>query len=436
MKSYKEWLFGYSIFSHGFVLMVFGVLLVLFVISPVGRAKVSLEGTWTSSLSTATSDCRVESGSVVCTGTAKGNDTSPYFFESLLDLKVSRLLGHRDKLRSISQFYHPYTPYSGLAFQAFTARTLIGEIASLEGTAIFSPNIIIYTTPDRRTEWYGEDFSRLAFRRLKSTLEFELVGTTARSTLILDDWKDEMDGNPNTNYGLMFEVSGQTENEVNVKGEARLGVKKGATCFGNCLGPLKLQRQAVQDNFIFEEFLISAKNFSFGEVNLNLSSKFTSDHGFNHLSLSGTRTWPLNGSRVKLSSSWIVTSNTLRPFAGTSLAWTSEPLSLSLHFDETFKLKKTQQILQFNPDLSELDIDGLNLGSNAFLGKRITLKLSVPTDPVEFSSALRFSNENGKYNLSSGILRAELEGDPFGVDFSLAFREGSRIIKIETELAF
>lgn len=129
---------------------------ILLVFSPFSSAKPTLEGEIKSALSVATRDCKVESGSIICSGTSEeGEGFIPYFFETLVDVNLSGLLGPRDNIRSVSEFYHPYTPYSGLTFQGLTYETLVGEIASLEGEVIFSPNIILYTTPDRRTDWYG-----------------------------------------------------------------------------------------------------------------------------------------------------------------------------------------------------------------------------------------------------------------------------------------
>ncbi len=398
--------------------------------------EVVLEGELKSGLSIATRNCKVEYGSIVCTEVPEEENTTPYFFESLLDLELSNLFGPFSDVRSISEFYHPYTPSSGLTFQAFTGDTLLGEIASLENQVIFSPNIIIYTSPDKRTEWYGETFSNLAFRRYKSSLEFGLVGLTATSTLILDNWQDEPEDRPNINTGLIFELTGETDEEVQLGFEARIGAKEGVTCFGNCLGPLKLQQIAIQEDNGFEEFLFSADNIAFREVDLSLSGKFSSDNGFNGLTLNGTRSWDLDGYGVSFSSSLLVSPTAFVPFAGTTVTWTADPLALSVSFDESYKLANASQSLQFNPDLSDVGVEGLNFGGQALLGQQLNLNLTVPTDPLEFTAGLRFENEDGPYNLNSGILSARFDGDPFGVKAIMAFRENSRIIKIETELKF
>ncbi|MFW6104647.1 MAG: hypothetical protein ACOC6I_02280, partial [Candidatus Bipolaricaulota bacterium] len=72
----------------------------------------------------------------------------------------------------------------------------------------------------------------------------------------------------------------------------------------------------------------------------------------------------------------------------------------------------------------------------ALLDQQLNLNITVPTDPVEFTAGLRFENENGPYNFNSGILSARFDGSPFGFQAILAFRENSRIIKIETEFEF
>ena len=396
-----------------------------------------MEGSLNSKLSFASEDCKVDHGSIVCSDApTDGSDFIPYFFESRLDLNFSNMFGTRDEIRSLTEFYHPYEPYSGLTFQAFSGETLLGEIAGLEATAIFAPSIILYTRADKRTQWFGETFSRVTFRRFKSSVDFELVGTQVVTTLVLDDWKDEPGDSPNTHYGMIVEVSGGTKEELRVNMESRLGVKGGATCFGNCLGPMKLQQNAVQEDFGFEELLISVDNFALENADLSLSSKITSDHGFNHFTVSGSKTWSFEGYSMTLSSNFIVTSNSISPLAGTSVTWTAEPLIFSIYFDETMELENTSQVLQFNPDVSELGIDGLNFGNTAALGNRITTQISLPTDPVEFNFAFRFSNADGAYAFSSGVLSAALDQEQFGVKGILAFREHSRIVRLETDLKF
>jgi len=175
-----------KIASIGMILFLAYILL-----APLAEGEPAFEGTLKTGLSIATRDCKVEYGSIVCTDIPAEEDETPMFFETLLDLKFSDVLGPGGDIRSISEIYHPYTPYSGLTFQAFTAETLLGEIASVENQIVFSPNIILYTTPDKRTEWYGETFESLAFRRYKSSIEFGLVGLTANAQLILDNWQDE-----------------------------------------------------------------------------------------------------------------------------------------------------------------------------------------------------------------------------------------------------
>ncbi|MBS3736686.1 hypothetical protein KGY72_05915, partial [Candidatus Bipolaricaulota bacterium] len=256
------------------------------------------------------------------------------------------------------------------------------------------------------------------------------------TTLILDNWQDEPENQPDINTGLIIEISGETDEEILLEAEARLGAKEGVTCFGNCLGPLKLQQVAVQKSIGFEEFLFSADNFSFREVDLSLSGKFSSDNGFNGMTVRGTRTWDLNGSKVTFASSLSVAPRAFVPFAGTSVTWSGEPFGISIFFDETYKLRNASKSLQFNPDLSDSEIDGLKFGGQALLDQQLNLNLTVPTDPVDFTAGLRFEHENKFYNLSSGILSARLDQDPFGAKVILAFRENSRIIKIETELEF
>ena len=290
------------------LLLILSISVLLFCTTPAVGETV-LEGKLKSGLSTATRNCKVEYGSIVCTEVPEEEDITPWFFESLLDVELSNVFGPRGDIRSISQVYHPYTPYSGLTFQAFTGETLLGEIASLENQIIFSPNIILFTSPDKRTEWYGANFPSLAFRRYQSSLEFGLIGLTANSTLILDNWQDEPEDRPNINTGLIFKLTGETDEEVQLGLEARFGAKEGVTCFGNCLGPLKLQQIAMQDGSGFEELLFSADNMSFEEVDLQLSAKFSSDNGFDALTLTGTRTWDLDGYGVTLSSSLFASSS-------------------------------------------------------------------------------------------------------------------------------
>jgi len=208
------------------------------------------------------------------------------------------------------------------------------------------------------------------------------------------------------------------------------------TCFGNCLGPLKLQQVAVQESIGFEEFLFSADNLSFHEVDLSLSGKFSSDNGFNGMTVRGNRTWDLNGSKVTFASSLFVAPGALVPFAGTSVTWSEEPFVLSILFDETFNLSNASKTLQFNPNLNDLDIEGLQFGGQALLDQQLNLNLTVPTDPVDFTAGLRFENEDKSYSLNSGILGARLDQEPFGAKVIVAFRENSRIVKVETELKF
>ncbi|MBS3737241.1 hypothetical protein KGY72_08750 [Candidatus Bipolaricaulota bacterium] len=409
--------------------------LIFLLIAPLAGGDPALEGTLKTGLSIATRDCKVEYGSIVCSEIPEEEDETPMFFESLLDMELSDIFGPGGDIRSISEIYHPYTPYSGLTFQALTSETLLGEIASMENQIVFSPNIILYTTPDKRTEWYGDTFENLAFRRYKSSLEFGLVGLTANTTLILDNWQDEPENQPDINTGLIIEISGETDEEILLEAEARIGAKEGVTCFGNCLGPLKLQEIAIQESIGFEEFLFSADNFSFCEVDLSLSGKFSSDNGFNGMTVRGTRTWDLNGSKVTLASSLSVTAVAFVPF-GTSVTWSGDPFVISIFFDETYKLSNASKSLQFNPDLRDLEIDGLKFGGQALLDQQLNLNLTIPTDPVDFTAGLRFEHENKFYSLNSGILSAQLDQDSFGAKIILAFRENSKIIKIETELEF
>ncbi|MEF8726165.1 MAG: hypothetical protein V5A83_04445 [Candidatus Bipolaricaulota bacterium] len=398
--------------------------------------ETTLEGELTTGLSLASSNCKVVRGSIVCSNEPDGDDFTPYFYEQLLDLKVSGFFGPIGEVRSISEFYHPYAPFSGLTFQGFTAETLLGEIASVSGELIFAPNIIIYTSPDKRTDSFGGNFSGLAFRRYKSTVEFGLVGLTAAATLILDNWQDEPEDPPEIKPGLIFKVAGEMDNEVEVELETRFGAKGGVTCFGNCLGPLKLQQIAIQDDVGFEEFLFSADDIFFEEVGLRLSGKFSSDNGFNGLTISGTRTWDLDGYGITLSSNLFVSPTAFVPFTGTTVTWTANPFIFSVSFDESYKLENASQSLQFNPDLSEVGIEGLSFGSQALLDQQLNFNITVPTDPVEFTAGLRFENENGPYNFNSGILSARLDVSPFEFQAILAFRENSRIIKIETKFEF
>lgn len=400
-------------------------------------AATELEGELETGLSIASRNCKVEYGSIVCQElTEEEKEERPYFFESLLDLDLSGLLGQRDSFRSISQFYHPYTPTSGLVFQGFTFESLVGEIASLEGQLLFSPDLVIYTSPDKRTNWYGETFSQPTFRRFKSNLEFGLVGLTADTTLYLDNWQKEPEDEPNIQSGIVFQLSGETDEEVDLGMEARLGVKEGVTCYGNCLGPLKLQQLAVQQGSGFEEFLFSADNMNIGEVDLSLSGKFSSDNGFDGFTLNGSRTWDYDGLDIRFSSSLAVTSSAFLPFSGTSISFSGEPLSLSLFFDDSYELANASQSLQFNPDVSELGIDGLSLGGQALLGKQLSINLSLPTDPVDFSGAFRFDYQDGIYDFYAGILKAGFDQSPFGASAILAFRENSSILKLESKLEF
>ncbi len=411
-------------------------LILLLLWLPSVRGETTLEGELVTGLSLASRNCKLEDGSFLCNDVQEDGPV-PYFFESLLELEFNGVFGPGDELKSISEFYHPYTPFSGLTFQGFTAETLIGEIASLEGELIFSPNIILYTTPDRRTESYGATFPRLTFRRFKSTVEFELAGLTANTTLLLDNWQDKPEEKPKIQSGLILKFTTETKEEVQLESETRIGVKDGVTCFGNCIGPLKLQQNAVQEDNGFEEFLVSADNFSVNDIDLNLSGKLSSDAGFNFLSLRGSRTLEYTGFDVTVSSSLAVTRETFLPFAGTSITWSADPLIFSLRFDESYSLENATQTVQFNPDLAEVfKIEELNFGSQALLGKQINVNLTVPTDPVDFTAALRFGNEDGPYVLNSGILSAKYDGDPFGASGILAFRGNSRILKLETELDF
>ena len=415
------------IFLLSFFLLLWG--------SP-SRGETTLEGDITTGLSLASSDCEVVQGSIVCSDEPKEDGTIPYFFEQLVDMKVTGLFGPGDEVRSISEFYHPYTPFSGLTFQGFTTETLVGEIASVRSEMVFSPNIILYTFSDKRTESYGANFPGLAFRRLKSTVEFGLVGLSAATTLILDNWRDEPEDPHDIRSGLIFELTGEMENEVELGIEARLGVKGGVTCFGNCLGPLKLQQGAVQAEAGFEEVLISADDFSVKEVEFDLSSKFSADNGFDSFTLSGSRTWEYMESDITLASSLVVTSNAFLPFTGTSFTWSADPLILSIYFDETYQLSNATQTIQFNPDLSELNVEGLNLSSQALLANQINFTLTIPTDPVDFTTAFRFTYEDGRYDIYSSLYRARLSQSPFSGDFILAFRENSRILKLEVGLEF
>ena len=413
------------------------ILLFLMVILPtMSYGQVKLEGELTTGLSLASSDCKVVKGSIVCSDEPNGNDFIPYFFEELMDLKLTGLFGSGDEIRSVSEFYHPYTPFSGLTFQGFTAETLVGEIASVSGEVIFAPNITLYTFSDKRTDSFGGNFHGLAFRRYKSNVEFGLVGLVADTTLILDNWQDKPDEKPEIKPGLIFKIAGEMENEVEIEMEARLGVKGGVTCFGNCLGPLKLQKNAIQSNTGFEELLISANNFSLGDVELDLSSKFSIDNGFNSLTLSGSRTWDYRGTEIKLASSLLITTDTFMPFRGLSVVWTADPIILSFYFDETYQLENASQQVQFNPEFNDLNIEGFNFSGQALLADQISLNLTIPTDPVDLTAAFRFIYENGRYNFNSSLFRAQLPGSPFSIEGIFAFRGESRIVKLESKLEF
>lgn len=386
-------------------------------------------------LSVATKDCKVETGSIICTETPE-EEVTPYFFETVLDMNLSEVFGPRDNIRSISEFYHPYTPYSGLTFQAFTYETLLGEIASFEEMMIFSPNIILYTTADRRSEWYGETFPNLAFRRHKSTIEFGLVGLTAKTTLITDNWQDKPEDEPDIQSGLIFKLSGQTKQEIELGLEARLGAKEGVTCFGNCLGPLKLQQVALQKGIGFEECELSLDNFPLETVDLHLSTNFSSDHGFDSLTINGSKTWEYEHFDFTLASGLAVTSEAFVPFKGTSLTWIADPIVLSVYFDESFQLANAAKSLQLAPDVSGLGIEGLNLNSQCLLGEKLNISVSIPTHPVDVTTSLRLNYNSGIYELDSGVITAELPADPLSMKATLAFRGVSRIVQIEGKLDF
>ena len=415
------------------ILAIFGSILLLF--SFLSAGEVTFEGQLKTSLSIASSNCKVVNGSIICSEFEE-NGTTPYFYENLLDMKISNALKPLNKVRSISEFYHPYAPFSGLTFQAFTAEGLLGEIASLESQVIFSPNIILYTMPDKRTESYGGNFPRLAFRRFMSSTEFGLVGITADATLLLDNWQNEPQSPPDIRTGLIFTVSGELKNEVSLEMETKIGAKEGVTCFGNCLGPLKLQENTVQKGFDFEEFKASMDNLTFREVDLSLSSKFSSDNGFDNFVVNGSKTCEYKGADITLSSSLVVTPNTFLPFAGTSITCSIEPFVFSAYFDETYQLRNAAKSMQFNPDMSESSIEGFDYSGQAIPGQFITFNLTLPTDPVNFTGIFRFENDEGTYGLSSGVFRADLDQDFFGVTGTLAFRENSKVFKIETELDF
>jgi len=412
-------------------------ILILFLFSPFLDAEPILEGEIKAGLSVGSKDCKLESGSIICSGTSdEGEGFIPYFFETLVDVNLSGLLGPGDNIRSVSEFYHPYTPYSGLTFQGLTYETLVGEIASLEGEVIFSPNIILYTTPDRRTDWYGATFPTLAFRRYRSSIKFSLVGLTADTTLIVENWQDKPEDPENIQSGVIFELSGETEDEVELGMKARFGAKEGVTCFGNCLGPLKLQQVALQEGMGFEEFVFSVDDLPIQELHLSLSGGFSSDHGFNGLALRGSKTWECDQFDFTLSSSLSVTSNTFLPFAGTSMTWSADPIIFSVYFDESFQLKNAAKSLQVTPDVSELGIEGLNLSGQGLLGEKLNISITIPTDPVDFTTAVRLGYEDGFYRPQSGLLRCVLTGDPFSAIATVAVRGDSRVFRLETEMEF
>lgn len=415
-----------------------GIVLVLTFYAAAG-GELEMDGTLKTGFSLASRDCKVEYGSVVCSDLSEEESKfTPYFLEGLLDVNISGLFGPGDDFGILTEVYHPYTPYSGITFQAFSHKTLVGELATFEGEGIFSPNIILYTTPDKRTEWYGATFESLAFRRYKSSIEFGLVGLTADTTIILDNWQDEPEDKPDIQTGLIFEVSGETQKEVEINMETRMGVRDGVTCFGNCIGPRKLQQLAVQQGMGFEEFLLSVDNFPLEVVDLNLSGLFSTDNGLDNFTLTGYKTWEYGGGDVSLNTSVVMTPSAFIPLAGTSLTWTAEPFSLTFLFDETFKLENTTQSLRLNPDVSDLGVEGLSLSSQSLLGKQLNVSLTVPTNPVDFTAGIRFAyqEEYEFYGLESGIITAQLNGDPFSAKAIYAFRDNSRVFKLETELKF
>ncbi|MFP4646375.1 MAG: hypothetical protein ACLFN4_01990 [Candidatus Acetothermia bacterium] len=323
-----------------------------------------------------------------------------------------------------------------MTFQAFSLESLIGEIMALEQELIFSPNIILYTFADKRAESYGATFPRLSFRRYKSSVEFALAGLTAEADLLLDNWKDEPEDDLEVNSGMIFKLSGATSQEVNLAAEARFGAREGVTCFGNCLGPRKLQQLAVQRDNGFEEFVISADNFPFPELDLNLSSRLSSDRGFEGLNLRGSRSWDYRGGTITCSSSLSLSPRAFVPFAGTSITWNSEPFVLTLYFDDTFRWKNTLQSLQFNPDLSGADIEGIQIAGDSLLNQQLNLNLTIPTDSVDLAAAFRGIYEDEGYRLGSGLLSIKTDPKPLGFKVILAFREDSQILKVESQFKF
>lgn len=107
-----------------------------------------------------------------------------------------------------------------------------------------------------------------------------------------------------------------------------------------------------------------------------------------------------------------------------------------MYFDESFQLENAAKSFQVIPDTSDLGIEGLSLSGQGLLGQKLNISLSIHTNPVDFTAALRFVYQNGFYEPHSGVFIADIPGDPFSTKATLGFRGASRVVKLEAGLDF
>lgn len=413
-------------------------ILSLLLIANTALAQSFLNGKLTTSLSLAPGkSCELVHGSVICEDAKAEAEPALILFNTLFDLSFPKLLGGPlDVARSITEFLHPGYPCSGLTFQAFILRATIAEIASLEQTIIFSPNMVLYTLENYSTRWFGEQYPNITFRRLISKLDISLVGLTVNTKLLVDDWVDQPQSPSNTHAGLVIDVSGVTVEESKVSLTTRFGAKEGVVCFGNCIGPLKLIPDPVQTDFQFEEMVIVAENIEFYEADITLSGKLSALSGFRGITLTAMRTWEdILDSRLTLSSSFMTTSALNLIFGGLSLVWDSDPFTFSISFDSTFDPAVALKTVQFQTELpGAIDTD---FSSQMVFGQLLNLDLAIPTgEKTTFKAAFRFLKKDSGYDFHAGAFILDKKGDPISFTVYYLFKPNVSIAHLESELEF
>jgi hypothetical protein len=229
------------------------------------------------------------------------------------DVSISNLLGGGplNTLRSLSEFSSPSIFKTNWSFQALDAQVSLGDLLLLKQTLIFAPDIVQYFSQTHSAKAAGFLSPTLLLRKVISTFELVLVGTTLDTTLLIDDLRETPTDPAMLVAGLRVEALFKAIGDATVSSKMRFGLKDGVECFGNCVSnlPFKIVEDAVSGGLTFEDWSTSIMGLSVSGFGASVSALMDGVSGFVGAEVDVDRKLNLFGTDATTSASLIILPN-------------------------------------------------------------------------------------------------------------------------------